>query len=260
MTRHDAREDQSPQPSTGDPPKHRFYAHALPKPNADHRLPLEITLDPEESRHARRALRLQPGDRIELIDGSGTLATATLTDTSQHEVTARIDKVIDVQKSAPSICIASAVPKGPRVEAMIDQLVQVGADSWTPLTTEHAVVQPTAKPRPRHERRALAALKQSRRTHALAIHAPATTADLCHWTQPLRLLADTTDAEPGPTSADLTRMADIAVAIGPEAGWSDRERQQLIDAGWQPWSLGPHVMRIETAAPAAAAILRYLSG
>ncbi|QDU72677.1 RsmE family RNA methyltransferase [Mucisphaera calidilacus] len=254
VTNHEVRENRPPQHADGDHALPRFYAPSLPTPN--HADPVEIELDPEEARHAVKARRLQPGSPVELIDGLGHRSLAAILHADGRRVTARIEQTLTHPEPSPRITVASALPKGSRTEDLIDMLVQTGASAWVPLDTEHAVVRPDERRRSRWERRALAGLKQSRRLHRLEIKRVTHPDDLAGWTQPVRLLAD---AAHGVHKTAKTHAQEIAVAIGPEGGWSQRERSLLLDAGWLSWSLGDSVMRVETAAAVASALLRYLN-
>lgn len=232
----------------------RFYASTLPEPSASQAI--ECELDPEEARHAFKALRLEHDSPLELVDGRGHLSRGRVLEVSRKRVVVRVESTVWVEPVMPVITVATAVPKGSRAEDLIDMLVQTGAGRWVPLETDRAVVHPDERRRERWERRALAGLKQSRRLHGLEIGEVQRSDDLAGWTDALRLLADTRqDAE-----ETATKVSDsIAVAIGPEGGWSARERELLLDAGWLPWSMGAHVMRVETAAAAASAMLGYLN-
>ncbi|MEQ9453802.1 MAG: RsmE family RNA methyltransferase [Phycisphaeraceae bacterium] len=257
MANDEVREQRPSSAADADRSYPRFYAQALPASNIDQDVLLD--LDPEEARHATRALRLEHNSPIELVDGSGRIARGRLQFVGKKAVSVVIESVVVAPAPRPLITIASAIPKGSRAEDLIDLLVQTGADRLVPLDAERSVVHPGVGRSDRWHRRALAGLKQSRRVHGMGIDSPARPADLVSWSQPLRLFADTQPKVEAGIDASMQKAAEVAVAIGPEGGWSDAERVMLLDAGWQPWSLGATVMRVETAAATACAVIRYLT-
>lgn len=216
------------------------------------------TLDRAESHHARNVLRLSAGTPIELFDGQGGLALATL---DHYQASVAHCRITDFQHQlpiTPTLTIASAVPKGPRADAMVAQLSQLGVDTFIPLIAEHSVAVPRPNKIERFAKSAIESAKQCRRLHLMHVEAPRTPQDvLANQDYDLKLIAT-----PGvPPIADLaqriTASNRILVLIGPEGGFSPAEIDAAADAGCLGWPIAPHVLRIETAAAAAAAILRY---
>lgn len=248
------------------PSTHRFFCDELPiisspeepqgtSPAQAH--DALISMDRQESHHARNVLRLSAGAPIELFNGQGTLATATIEDYQDARALCRITSIQQQPPITPSLTIASAVPKGPRADAMITQLSQLGVDRFIPLIAEHSVAVPRPNKIERFAKSTIESAKQCRRLHLMHIDEPLTTHDAC--TQPgydLKLIAtpNTPADEPSPQS---TASEKTLVLIGPEGGFSPAECADAADAGCRPWTFAPHILRIETAATAAAAILRY---
>jgi 16S rRNA (uracil1498-N3)-methyltransferase len=116
-------------------------------------------------------------------------------------------------------------------------------------------------PRPgklqRLERQVIEHARQCRRAHLLEVAAAASLADVLARPSDLLLLADPHDRAQQAIDQRLGDAAVVRVLIGPEGGFDDDEREAALAAGALPWSLGPHVLRIETAAAAAVAILRH---
>ncbi|MEL6328101.1 MAG: RsmE family RNA methyltransferase [Planctomycetota bacterium] len=205
-----------------------------------------IALSETEARHARRVKRLADGDPIELLDGAGWRATAELEGQGAILVAFSIEPTPD-----PAIEIACPAPKGDRLAQMIDQLSQCGAAAWRPLQTERSVVEPRQNKLDRLHRIADEAMKQCGRAHRLEILEPLALADLLARPHERRLLADA-----GGDAAPTELSGQVQVLLGPEGGLTDAELDACRDAGAVPTHLGPHVMRIETAAVAAAVRLR----
>lgn len=223
------------------------------------------TLGPDETRHARKVLRLSAGDAIEVFDGSGKLAEAQIVEVvrgrgagGDHTV-CRLGEVRDVAAERPRLTVASAVPKGPRAEAMVNQLAQLGADVFTPVQCERSVVEPGAGKVERYEKAALAAAKQSGRPRLMRIGSTATLADILDQPRGVGLLLDPRGAAPPGLGAQLAAAEDVTVLIGPEGGWTQSELADAQAAGFVRWRMAAHVLRIETAATAAVSILRYLT-
>jgi 16S rRNA (uracil1498-N3)-methyltransferase len=135
---------------------------------------------------------------------------------------------------------------------MVNQISQLGVDELVPLRTARSIVDPRDKKLDRFRKAAVESAKQCGRDHVMAI---ADTADLTTaLSRPcdMKLLADPA-GDPLPS---LDKAGDVLVLIGPEGGWTDDERQQAQAGGCATWRFAAHVLRIETAAAAAAAIVR----
>ena len=160
----------------------------------------------------------------------------------------------------PRITVASAIPKGPRAEAMVDQLSQLGVDRLIPLRAQYSVAVPKTVKIEKFARLTVESAKQCRRPwlmHVEAVQTPSQT-----WSDDgydLKLIASP-DGDRWSALADRLRGSqDVLVLIGPEGGWSPGELASAREAGCMRWWIAPHVLRIEAAAAAAAAILRYAS-
>ncbi len=228
-----------------------------------------VALDADQAHHAQRVLRLQPGDVVEVFDGRGTVGSGQL-ELSSGRVSARITQAKRVVPPQPTIDIAAAAPKGPRAGDMVNQLSQLGATKYLPLRTSRSVAHPGPGRLQQLARVAIESAKQCARAHLMAID-PLTTLNAVLLDAidqyDLRLIAtapSTPDSDPPaamPPGFDdrLNSAKRILVLIGPEGGWTDQERQAAQQARCVPWSLGPHVLRVETAAAAAVGVLRYLA-
>ena len=233
----------------------RLYHPDLPHPRLAER---PCQLDPEQTRHVRKVLRCQAGDRVELFDGEGGLAQAVLTGFDGPRALCRVEHVDHEPPASPRITVAAALPKGSRPDDMIEQLSQVGADRFVPLRTERSVVDPRPQKLDRLQRQAVEAAKQCGRLHVMAVETVQTLDDVLKEPADRRLIAERDGALPMSNDA-LRGLTSLQVLIGPEGGWSERELGQAEAAEAQRWSMGPYVMRVETAAPAAVALLRYLT-
>ncbi len=236
---------------------HRFYCPTL----ATARLSDEMVLDADESRHAARVLRLEPGAEVELFDGRGTLATARL-DRMEGDPGSAVAEVLDVRRQTPErpeLHVAVTIPKGPRADDMVVQLSQVGVDHLIPLRTQRSIVDPRNAKLTRFGRIAVASAKQCGRPFVMQIHQTATLDTLFEQPHDLRLLA-TPDARPIQGLAfELHRAQQVLLLVGPEGGFTSEEQDVARSNGCRAWSFSNNILRIETAAITAAALVRYLA-
>lgn len=239
---------------------HRFFCPTLPQAPESGVSDAPCPLDRTESHHARNVLRLSVGESIELFDGRGTLASAVIDRYDANRALCRITDIRYHPPITPRITVASAVPKGPRADAMLDQLSQLGADRFIPLHAEHSVAVPKPVKVEKFQRLAIESAKQCKRLWLLEVQQPSRPAPI--WADEgydLKLIAAPA-GDPLPGLGERVRGSQsVLVLVGPEGGWSAEELGAAADAGCQAWSIAPHILRIETAAASAASILRYLS-
>lgn len=220
-------------------------------------------IEGDEAQHAARVKRLAEGDPLELLDGRGGIATATLerierrAPNKQWSITARIQGVRLLPPVSPRIEIWSAVPKGPRLEEMIEGLSQSGCALWRPLICERTIVEPREGKLSRLERVTRESAKQCGRAWIMEIGEPIAFADALKpgtpTGPPATLIADA--AGSSVAAALLTSLTHARLLIGPEGGFSERELADADDARIPRVRLGPHILRIELAAVLGAALL-----
>ena len=221
-------------------------------------------LGKEEAKHATGARRLGEGDAVVLFDGRGTIAHATLLGTRDRrgDVEARIDSFERHESLKPRIELATALPKGDRLSTLLDMATQAGVDHLIPLRCEWGVVKPHGETPERWHRIAIESAKQSRRAWVPTFGPPMTVAEACAGREGVRVLI----AHPGGEAIEAaSRPAAAAspdavrILIGPEGGFSPAELAAAKAAGATRASLSPHVLRIETAAVVATALVRAAS-
>jgi 16S rRNA (uracil1498-N3)-methyltransferase len=219
-------------------------------------------LDEVQAHHARNVLRLANGDAVELFDDDGRTASGELEIEPGGHAAVRIGDVKEPAASSFTWSVAAAVPKGDRADWMVEKLSELGAASYIPLLAERSVVQPKGEgKRQRWMRLATESAKQSRRVGVMRVEAPIDLAAL------LKSLAV---ESPGALSAWFLDTGDTAIPIrqmllspppsgrlllliGPEGGWTSGEIDRMLDANLTAVSLTRTILRIETAAVAAAA-------
>jgi len=231
----------------------RFYCPDISAPDRSSEPTLLVALDREQSHHALRVLRLRLGDEVQLFNGNGTVAHGVI-ETAETPVQIRLTDVRDSPPPRPRLTIACALPKGPRAEDMVNQLSQLGVNALVPLRTARSIVDPRDKKLDRFRKAAVESAKQCGRDYVMTIEAAADLTVALAQPHDLKLLGDRS----GEPLAPLGTTNDMLVLIGPEGGWTDDELQQSRDSGCVTWRFAPHVLRIETAAVAAAAIVRSI--
>lgn len=227
---------------------HRVLVAAIPEAVGD-----VATIDGDEAHHALRVKRVREGERVELLDGRGGIATGEAVKVGKREFGVRIVAIRREEPIRPRVEVWSAVPKGPRLDEMIDQLAQVGVAMWRPLETSRGVVEPRDAKLERIARIAAEASKQCGRAWMLEIGARATMAEALRPSPGAAVVM--ADASGSGWNAASASSLHTRLLIGPEGGWTDEEVRAGRDAGAAVARFGPHVMRIETAAVAASAAI-----
>jgi 16S rRNA (uracil1498-N3)-methyltransferase len=239
----------------------RILCPSIPKPGHP------VTLSETESEHATRVLRLRDGDLIEALDGKGGAAQVFLRVTGGP---AQIEYSGEAQASRTPIAdfvLEMAILKGEAMEWVVEKSVELGVKKLTPVITDHTVVQIKQKGpevfQQRWQKIADQALKQCGRLERLEIQLPIELETLLTTEQKTpRLWCDEAGRETVPellewlsrrtTSAtpDSPGLTSARLLIGPEGGWSHRERDLLARSSENIFriSLGPWVLRAETAA------------
>jgi 16S rRNA (uracil1498-N3)-methyltransferase len=238
---------------------HRIWLDEFPD-----QLGAPLVVSGEEAQHAIRVKRLEAGDTVQFLNGRGRVGLGRIDETrktARHgwEMACTITQITEAQRPRVALHVLTAVPKGDRLEQMVDGLVQAGAASWAPLACERAVVDPREGKLARLMRVTQEASKQSGRPWALMLE------DGVEFDKVLEsvagnpvILADDSGIQVHQlfaSEASLRTATSILLLIGPEGGWSERELSAARAAGVLVASFGPHVMRIETAAVVAAAVV-----
>lgn len=200
----------------------------------------DLTLHPDDAHHLFRVLRIRDGERVTVSDGCGGWQAT--------EVVGRALLPIGeptAEEFAPSLTIASAIPKGDRAEWMVQKLTEIGVAEIALLHCERSVVRwegdRAERLLQRARRVAKEAAMQSRRVWLATITGPVLCAEVL-------ALNGVAVAEPAGVAAAALGWQPTMVVIGPEGGFSDKE----LAVAPALVSLGPNVLRIETAALVAA--------
>jgi 16S rRNA (uracil1498-N3)-methyltransferase len=211
----------------------------------------------DEARHLTRVLRVEPGQRFEISDNQQAYL-AEITEARGERVVFQVIESLPPVASPVSITLCVSLIKFDRFEWIVEKATELGVDRLLPVEaarSEKGLFDASRKRSDRWARIARESSQQSRRVRAPEI-LPAVRFEHC-LQQPAahRYFLDESVAPPLLREIPAERSDSAALLIGPEGGWTDSERQLAVAAAWQPVSLGPLVLRAETAACAALAVV-----
>jgi 16S rRNA (uracil1498-N3)-methyltransferase len=222
----------------------------------------EIALEPEQAHYLRNVLRLTPGDEVLLFNGADGEWCATLTEAGKKKVLARVAHETRPQEQGPNLHYLFAPLKRARLDYMAQKATEMGASVLRPVITRRTVAE-----RVKTERliaNAVEAAEQCGILRVPEVWEPEPLAKVLDGWDAARLLifADETAATASPLEALAARgQGPLAVLIGPEGGFEPEERAALLAKPFVvPISLGPRVMRADTAAIAALALVNATLG
>ena len=219
-----------------------------------------IVLEDDEARHLSKVRRVEPGERVEIFDGKGFATEAAVVSVKKDRVELlRVGERLPDRFAPVRLTLATAVPKGDRLDWLVEKATELGVARLVPLITERSVVDPRKGKLERVRRTVIEACKQCGRNRLMEIDAPVEWADyLKDSTIASRLVAQPA----GLTSASWPTPeggSSVALAVGPEGGFTVGEVDLARHAGWIAVGLGQPILRIETAGIAGCARLLALS-
>jgi 16S rRNA (uracil1498-N3)-methyltransferase len=215
------------------------------------------TLTGDQAAHLARVLRATPGQIYDIV-ANGFLHRAEITSVNEDEVLFTLHEELESDAALP-LHLLLAVFKFDHMEWAIEKATELGIAKITPILarrTEKHLAHSALKRSERWRRIALEASKQSRRTSIPELANPiALKQALEQEATPTRILLSETEQATTLTAAlTAAQSSETAIAIGPEGGWTPEEISLFTQHDWQPVTLGPRILRAETAAVAAIAI------
>ncbi|MFH1262140.1 MAG: RsmE family RNA methyltransferase [Pseudomonadota bacterium] len=217
------------------------------------------TLNSENARIVKNVLRLQKGDRVELIDGAGGVAIATLLEVGRTRSTAAILDRKEVAPAWPEIILIQGLPKGEKAGWIVQKGVELGVRRICFFESARTIGKRGPGQAARWTRIAIEAARQSGNAHLPEIVGPIPLPEALNGVSSVKLSVFLDEAEKSRRFRDLLGTEvppSIGLAVGPEGGWSDADRELLRGHGFASVTFGPLVMRTETAAVAAVAACR----
>ncbi len=215
--------------------------------------PGEFSLTGADAHHLTAVRRFAPGDRVVLFNGDGNEYPAEILSADKRAVTLTVFAPVPLAREREwPLVVGSALPKGDRADFLVEKLTELGVARFVPLITARAVVHPKPSVVEKFARAVIEASKQCGRNRLMAVAPPQKWGAFVARTDlPARRLVLHT----GPGLPGAAADGGCAVAVGPEGGFAPEEIALALGAGWTAVSLGPRVLRVETAAIAAAARL-----
>ncbi|HWE92650.1 MAG TPA: RsmE family RNA methyltransferase [Tepidisphaeraceae bacterium] len=221
----------------------------------------QTPLDPAQAHHLRDVLRLTDGSAVEVFDDAGATAPAVLHLLGDGTAAVSVENIVAAAASGLRWTVASAVPKGERADWMVEKLSELGATAFIPLATARSVVLPEGKnKRERWERLATESARQSRRAGVMRIEelTPLAKAVAGVRGRGWFLATEVPGIPIAEAISDARDVEALTLFIGPEGGWTAQEIATFTEAGMTPVKLTGTVLRVETAAVAAGAVVASL--
>ncbi|KQR13433.1 MULTISPECIES: 16S rRNA (uracil(1498)-N(3))-methyltransferase [Xanthomonas] len=226
----------------------------------------EVTLPEESANHLLRVLRLREGDACILFNGDGSDYHARITVAGKREARALVERAEALSNESPlRITLLQGIARGEKMDLILQKATELGVTAIVPVNAERTEVKLDAA---RMEKRiahwrsvVVSACEQSGRARVPTVAAPLGLQEAAQASDPqARRL--TLDPQGEHRLSTLSADADqgLIVAIGPEGGWSPRDRATLAAAGFTGLQLGPRILRTETAGLAAIAALQARFG
>ena len=215
--------------------------------------------------HLRNSLRLHPGDSLTLNDACGTRYRVEVTHVNSQAIDSRIiDRQIEPIGRTSPIVLGQALIKGDKMDWVIQKATELGVSAIVPIHSMHSVIRPNPErldhQRARWNRIARDAAQQSERWTIPTIADPISLAEICRHYAASPLKGMLTERSSSLSLATIPlpqgRQHSFVLLIGPEGGWAADEQRLAQEQGFLPLSLGPRILRAETAAIAALSILQ----
>jgi len=218
----------------------------------------------EDARHLTRVLRVEPGQRYEISDNCHVYLAEIETARKENVVFRTLEKL---PPAPPSACfeLYAALIKFDRFEWIVEKATELGVTEIVPMEaarSDRGLEKAAGKRLERWRRIALEASQQARRTHLPEIAEPVPLAEALTQARSgpgtYRYVLDENPGAPPLLRAlpvERTAQDTVTLLTGPEGGWTEEERASFASAGWTPVSMGPAILRAETAVIAALAVV-----
>lgn len=231
--------------------RRRFFVEAIERGHA------QIT--GEQAQHLARVLRVEPGERFEISDNRG-LYLAEVESSRKDLVSFAVLETMDVPAAVVHATLLASLTKFDRFEWAIEKATEVGVERIIPIVSERSekgLEQAAGKRLARWKRIVRESSEQARRDRMPELEAPISLAAALAVEASYRFMLAEGEAPPILAALPDTRDAGdrVALLVGPEGGWTERERAMIAAANWTAVSLGRTILRAETAATVGLAII-----
>lgn len=221
-----------------------------------------VPCDPQQSNYLINVLRLQAGDMLLVFNGRDGEWLARIGDAGKRSCTLLVEKQVREQHGGPDITFLFALLKRTKIETVVEKATELGVARMQPLTTDHTQVGRINEKRLRSS--TIEAAEQCgilRLPELLALQRLDDALDAFAADRPLVFCDESAEVANPVRTLQSLEAGPVGVLVGPEGGFSERERQLIAGlANAVPISLGPRVMRADTAAVAALALVNATLG
>lgn len=229
--------------------------------------PAEVSLSGDRRHYLLHVLRLGEGASLEVFDGTGRAFDARVAHVDAQEVRLSLGAARTMPPRR-AVSVLQGLPKGDKLEWVLQKGTELGADAFYPVATERSVVK--LEPRRAEERTARwtkiveEAARQCRRNDVPRVHAPRPLLEAARSLAPGTALLVLDEEESAVPLSEAFRAcapnAPVALVVGPEGGLAREEVSALVALGARGVTLGSRILRTETAALAALAVMAHLDG
>lgn len=234
-----------------------------------------VSITGEDARHIGKVMRSKPEDKLIVTDGNAREALVEIVEIEAQQVTARIIEMLEASgEPRVQVTVAQSLPKGDKMEIVIQKCTEIGASSFQPFMSERTVVQYDPKKEEKRTARwrkiAKEAAEQAHRSKIPAIESPASWKELLAKLPEYDLACVCYEKEHGQQLRDVLKPfaqrlgigapSRVMIMIGPEGGFTEQEIEQLEAAGAVSIGLGRRILRTETAGMAALTCIMYETG
>lgn len=226
----------------------------------------KIHINGEDVQHISKVLRLKVGDTIQVCDGNENEFICDIIEINKKDVICKIKESFkNKNESNINIVLFQGLPKAQKMELIIQKGVEIGIKEFYPILTERVVVKTEGKDisnkLERWNRIAYEAAKQSNRGIVPTVNNLLSFKETMEELKKFDLVVVPYEKEKSISFKDVFRekrdYKNIAVIIGPEGGFTEEEINHFIENGFKPITLGPRILRTETAGLVASTILLY---
>ncbi|MBS4030174.1 MAG: 16S rRNA (uracil(1498)-N(3))-methyltransferase [Clostridiales bacterium] len=239
----------------------RFFYTATQRHNED------VTLTGDDARHLSRVLRASPGDAVELCNESGQCQAAQITFVGKESVTCRLASLLPDRESGVRVTLAFALLKGEKTDFVLQKATELGVSAFIPFSSTRCVARIDKKARDklvRWDKIVRSAAGQSLRNRVPVISPPLDWPQLLTEFQNYQRIVFFWEGEGDKPLAPVLKGVlpgeNILLITGPEGGFSREEAEEAMASGANAVTLGPRILRAETAAVVSVAVALYEAG
>jgi 16S rRNA (uracil1498-N3)-methyltransferase len=223
----------------------------------------QVIITGDQARYLSSVVRIKPGELLSIFDGQGRRYICKSLRIHKKEVIAeKVEEEIFSAESPLSLTLAQGIPKGEKMDLIIQKSTELGVKKIVPLITERSQIRHTEKGE-RWHKIALSASRQSGREKIPGIYEPVSIEEFLerhHTGHGIMLSEEEEEHHFKKTLNNVQGASEITLLVGPEGGFSKDEVTAAIEKGFKSISLGPRILRTETAPITAISIIQYELG